>query len=163
MPATQTSHNSKLLQWKDSQNVAFGLDAVIRLFLSDDRFVALSSRSQPEIRSFGSKRLLSTGPDVRCGCDVCLTCGRTCRSPQCDRTRTKECLKYLMGQPRPSYTAFVGATKIIIDRSHSLHRLPYMAIFRGFVSTEYLLPWSSYCMCSDKLKLAPEHIVFVSL
>jgi len=53
----------------------FGLDAVIRLFFSDDRFVALSSRSQPEIRSFGSKRLLSPGPDVRCGCDVCLTCG----------------------------------------------------------------------------------------
>ena len=53
--------------------VRYGLNAVIRLFFSDDRFVALSSRSQMEIQSFGSERLLSPAPDVRCGCDVCLT------------------------------------------------------------------------------------------
>ena len=52
-----------------------GLKAVIRLFFSDDRLAALSSRSQPEIQSFGFERLLSPAPDVRCGCDVCLTCG----------------------------------------------------------------------------------------
>jgi hypothetical protein len=51
------------------------LDAVIRLLFSDDRFAALSGRSRPEIQSFGFERLLSLGPDVRCGCDVCLTCG----------------------------------------------------------------------------------------
>ena len=49
-----------------STKVGSGLDAVIRLFFSDDRFVALSSRSQPEIRSFDSKQLLSPAPDFRC-------------------------------------------------------------------------------------------------
>jgi len=41
------------------------LNAVIRVFFSDDRFVAFSSHCGPSIGNFGHGRLLSPAPDVR--------------------------------------------------------------------------------------------------
>jgi len=55
--------------------VAFGLTAVVRQIFVSVCCLALSSRSQQKIRSFGSECRLSPAPDVRCDHYECLSCG----------------------------------------------------------------------------------------
>ena len=54
-----------------------GLGADLRRILESVCCVALSSRSQLNIRSFCSEWPLAPAPDFRCGHNECLSCGQT--------------------------------------------------------------------------------------